>query len=353
MNAPVIVDLLFGDNGKGLATSFLCSRVNNPLVVRFSGGQQCGHQVHYNGKRHIFSQLGSGTLQGAPTYFSKFCTFYPPSFVREYDSIGTNPTFFIHPLCPVTTPFDIDYNRTLEEKQKHGSVGMGFGATIGRQEAYYKLYVQDLFYESVLRQKLLSIAKYYNAVDIDRQIEYFIDYVNQAKGIIRIQDESILNHYNPVFEGSQGILLDMDFGFFPNVTRSNTTSKNALSMYADCEIYYVMRTYLTRHGNGWMPNEGQEISLINNENETNKSHKYQGEFRTAPHDVDLINYALTCDSNFSKGLKKNLVITCNDQYPIDIPELISKINTRFEKVFLSYGDSLNDIIEYAGKMSYA
>ena len=83
--------------------------------------------------------------------------------------------------------------------------------------------------------------------------------------------------------------------------------------------------------------------LVNNENETNKSHAYQGEFRTAELGTSLLNYALQCDNNFSKGLKKNLVITCTDQFEIDVESLLSKLDTTFDKVYISNGDSLTNI----------
>jgi adenylosuccinate synthase len=337
----IVVGMGFGDEGKGLTTSFLCSKTKNPLVVRFNGGHQAGHTVVYNGKRHVFSGFGSGSLQGVPTYWSSFCTFYPTSFLREYNLLD-NPKIYVNPLCPVTTPFDIDYNRTMEKYNKHGSVGMGFGATIKRQEDYYKLFVQDLFFEPVLIAKLNAIAKHYNAEDINEQIARFLKAVNEVKNIIQIADDSIMNQYEPIFEGAQGILLDMDFGFFPNVTRSNTTTKNALSIYPSKEVYYITRSYLTRHGNGYMPNE-KKLYLSNNENETNKSHEYQGEFRTAELNIDLLNYALICDNHFSNGLKKNLVVTCLDQHTIDVKELVSKLNTKFDNVYISKGDSLTDI----------
>lgn len=340
----IVVGLGFGDEGKGLTTSFLCSQTFNPLVVRFNGGHQAGHTVVYKGKRHVFSGFGSGSLQGVPTYWSSFCTFYPPSFLREYELLD-NPEIFVNPLCPVTTPFDIINNRSTEKVKKHGSVGMGFGATIQRQENNYKLYVQDLFFESVLIEKLKAIAGYYNQ-DVEEHINRFVKSVNRVKDIIQLSDDSIMQLYNPIFEGGQGILLDMDFGFFPNVTRSNTTTKNALQLYPSKEVYYVTRSYLTRHGNGFLPNE-KKLNLINNEDETNKSHPYQGEFRTAELDVSLLNYALQCDNNFSKGLNKNLVITCNDQFKIDVDDLLGKLNTVFDKVYLSNGNSLTDISVYS------
>ena len=348
----IVVGLNYGDEGKGLATSFLCSQRTpapdvKPLVVRFNGGHQAGHTVVHNGKRHVFSSFGSGTLQDVPTYWSAYCTFYPTAFLNEYKALpldNIEPVIYVNPLCPVTTPFDIEFNRNTEKSLKHGSVGVGFGATIQRQENYYKLFVQDLFYESVLVAKLKNIAHYYHVTNVDDQIEYFLDEVRAVKKLIRISDDSIMQKrwHMPIFEGAQGILLDMDCGFFPNVTRSNTTSRNALSLFPSDEIYYVTRSYLTRHGNGYLPDE-KKLNLVNNEKETNKSHDYQGEFRTAELNVELLNYALMCDNHFSGKLKKNLIITCTDQFSIDVHELLSKLTQNFNKVYVSNGDSLNNI----------
>lgn len=340
----IVLGLGFGDEGKGRTTSFLCSQTENPLVVRFNGGHQAGHTVVHNGKRHVFSSFGSGSLQDVPTYWSKYCTFYPPSFLREYEKLD-EPRIFVDPLCPVTTPFDIEYNRKTELKNRHGSVGMGFGATMERQEDNYKLFVQDLFYEKVLISKLKAIANYYFAQNVAYEIQNFLKDVDKVKNIIGLWDDSVIKTFTPIFEGAQGILLDQDFGFFPNVTRSNTTSKNALEIYPSAkEVYYVTRTYATRHGNGFFPNE-VKLDLINNENETNKEHPYQGKFRTANLHADLLNYALRSDNNFSKGLRKNLVITCMDQYKINVTDLLDKLEFKFENVFVTSGETITDVIQ--------
>lgn len=339
----------FGDEGKGLTTSYLCSKVDNPLVVRFNGGQQAGHTVVFEGQRHVFSQFGSGSLQRVPTYWSRFCTFYPPSFIREYEilkKLGKTPKIYVHPLCPITTYFDIDANRKQENNRlkRHGSVGMGFGKTLQRQEDFYKLYAQDLYFDNVLEQKLRNIGILYYG-DSDEQIQDFIAYCKEAREIIEICDEEIMKGYDCIFEGAQGILLDMDFGFFPNVTRSNTTSKNAHLLGAKPEIYYITRTYLTRHGNGYLPGE-KVLPLVNNENETNKSHAYQGEFRTAELSTELLNYAIMCDNNFSPNAVKNLVISCFDQYPIDVPKLLDEVDLEFDNVYISHGPSMDNISRY-------
>jgi adenylosuccinate synthase len=124
-----------------------------------------------------------------------------------------------------------------------------------------------------------------------------------------------------IFEGGQGIMLDMDYGFFPHVTRSNTTSKNAVEILKkhglsgkSIHTYYITRAYQTRHGNGPMTNVGMDTGYIqNNPLETNTSESFQGEFRKTVLDLDLLKYALDCDNYRNPVSRRSLVITCLDQ----------------------------------------
>ena len=87
-NISIVVGSLFGDEGKGAHVNYLCSQVNKPLVIRFNGGHQVGHTVVIGDKRHPFSNFGSGTLQGAPTYWSEFCTVSPIGVKKEGQALS-------------------------------------------------------------------------------------------------------------------------------------------------------------------------------------------------------------------------------------------------------------------------
>lgn len=358
-----VLGLGFGDEGKGITTSFLCQgkQPYETIIVRSNGGHQAGHTVQHNGHRHIFSQFGSGTLQGFPTYFSKYCTIYPPSLLREYSLLERfKPKLFIDPLTMITTPWDIDANRQDENSRAvgHGSVGMGFGRTIQRNEDYYKLYFQDLFNKEILLAKLKSIVYGYYGLDstdvnVKADILDFLDKCDTLtnSSFCKMRKWEYFQGFNVIFESAQGIMLDQDFGFFPNVTRSNTTSKNIIELAPDLEeIYYVTRTYQTRHGNGYMSNEDKPAPKLDMRNggETNQSHNYQGEFRISQIDPDQLNYALFCDSHFvPNGVRKNLVITCYDQHPIDLTSLLDKLGevVEFDKVFISNSPDAKDFKE--------
>ena len=117
-----------------------------------------------------------------------------------------------------------------------------------------------------------------------------------------------------IFEGSQGLLLDMERGFFPNVTPSKVGLNGIPEEFLhDAELYLVTRTYLTRHGNGYNPiTRGFNLDL-KDKYETNLYNDYQGEFKTGIFNVDLLNTALTrhCIDNYviQYNIKPNLVIT--------------------------------------------
>jgi adenylosuccinate synthase len=346
----IVLGMGFGDEGKGLTTSYLCSKIKDPIVVRFSGGHQAGHTVVHEGTRHVFSNFGSGTLQGAMSYWSKYCTVHPVGIYNEYLKLGlTDIKLVVHPLCPVTTPYDIKHNQRTELECNHGSCGVGFGSTLHRQENHYKLFVQDLFYPAVFQEKLRKIASFYSDLLVsEEEMDVFMATVHWLTTFIVVEDESWLpQNGSVIYEGSQGILLDKDFGFFPNVTRSNTTSRNALEISNNTkeEIFYVTRSYQTRHGNGFMTYETKNLDLKNNELETNKSNPWQGDFRIGTLDRELLNYAIECDNHFSAGLKKNLVVTCMDQFQGITPEeIVDRITVcKFSRVFASYGPNLTDI----------
>lgn len=365
--ASIVLGLQFGDEGKGITTDFLCSREpkGKTIAVRFSGGQQAGHNVVIGDKSHIHSNYASGALRGLPSYITEHCTVYLLSLARETANLhnkGLYPHLTVHPLAKLTTPYDVALNRMREGIKKHGSVGLGVGATMERNlTSGYKLHAIDLMNRAILREKMKRIREYCfckmseeakTADDISffmdfctQEEEAFFDILNRDPFYIRGYD--YLREYDHiVFEGSQGIMLDMDHGIFPNVTYANTTSKNAMSILEKCgvtemEIYYITRCYQTRHGEGWMSNE-YDIKLIQNEKETNVENPHQGKFKIGELDYGLLNYAIAVDDIYSHGFNKNLVMTCMDQRP-DFRMDPRKFETKFNNIYLSYSPESKNI----------
>lgn len=348
--AQIVIGLGFGDEGKGITTDFLAQQNPDSVVIRFSGGQQAAHTVMIDEKKHIHSSFASGALRGLPSYFTEHCTIHPVFLLNERKELmekNGNTELHIHPLAKVTTPFDVWQNRNNAKNLEHGTCGKGIGATMKRQESPYKLFAADLIApRGMLIEKLKGIAFYYGLMNEDQLEKSLQDFLNAVDQIDwKVEDYNYLNSFeNLIFEGSQGILLDMDHGVFPNVTYANTTSKNAFEIcrhlkIEDIETYYVTRNYSTRHGSGWMSSE-KELLLKNNEEETCIFNEYQKELRIGELDYELLNYALLLDGAYGLATKKNLVITCLDQ--IDEQFKIEKLKTKFDRVYGSYSPFSKD-----------
>jgi adenylosuccinate synthase len=319
-----VIGLGFGDEGKGAVVDYLCSLNPSSIVVRFNGGHQAGHTVVNENGRHVHSNFGSGTLRGKPTYWSRFCTVNPVSLLNERDTFPkkVKPTLYIEGKCPITTPYDIMANRWNKNNCSHGTCGVGFGETIKREENHCSLTFYDLFYPGVLKEKLRAIHEYYKwKIYLDTK-----EFVSACQELVKTKDVYLTDDkflyfrsptgYSFIFEGAQGLLLDQNFGFFPNVTRSNTGYANIFALlprYVD-DLYLVTRAYQTRHGNGYMSNEDLPHNIKEDPLETNQSNEWQGEFRRALLDVSLLEYGMGKDPHISDrySLRKSLVITCLD-----------------------------------------
>ncbi len=337
MTSRIILGLAFGDEGKGVTTDFFCRLAERPLVIRFSGGHQAGHTVVTpTGQRHVFSNFGAGTLAGAPTFWSKYCTFHPVGYANEREALlaaDVAPILFVDGRAAVTTPYDLLYNRKLEAHQQHGSCGLGFGATVARHEGPHKVHVMDLFDDFVLARKMEAVAAYYQeklgvvyeAAVLEKLLADFQQAVSYCRRHLRYTSErafftGVGETYDAlIFEGSQGLLLDQEFGYFPHVTRAHVSSRNALAIIRENglpapALHYVTRAYQTRHGNGPLTNlDLPGPALHPTPYETNVFNPWQGEQRRSLLDLHQLRYALSADAHYAAGLPRHLVVTCLDQ----------------------------------------
>lgn len=319
MKQVAVIGLGFGDEGKGNMVDYLCRKLPNSFVVRFNGGSQVGHTVWHNKKTHIFSHFGSGTMAGAPTYWSKHCPISPVTLLNELAVLTKKeiyPKLYIDAECPVITPYDIMHNIQISKETQHGTCGAGFGTTIEREENFYSLKFIDLFYPNILKEKLRLIRDDYyhnNAINTDITVTEcnFLQDCND----ITIDNHIELVHFIPpantyIYEGAQGLLLDQHYGFFPHVTRSNCGSTNIPHTFFT-EYYLITRAYHTRHGNGYFPNEIND-HILHDKDETNVNNRHQGRFRRTILNLDLLEYALIRDNGIRNSKFNNLVITCLD-----------------------------------------
>jgi adenylosuccinate synthase len=363
-NRYAVIGVGFGDEGKGRVVDQLTRTVFKNIkhsVVRYSGGHQAGHTVFdaTTGAQHVFSHIPSGYFNNSNLIWGEKCTIYPTAFVREYLLLTrkaiSNSTFEFSLNSPITTPFDLFAQRSNALNRSHGTCGSGFGTTLQREQDHYSLIAKDLFNKTVLMIKLQQILQYYG---YPNSIDYYIDTMPDVKEFIAAIDylvkltenntfifnnRNYLKNHNSraeeiIFESSQGLLLDQEYGFFPNVTRSklglNAFSEEALR---DITPIYVTRAYQTRHGNGPMTNEeyDSENSRIKiPSTETNTPNEFQGDFRSTILDIDLIKYAIERDCPATKLY--DLAITCLDHlsapYYFTINRVLKSCSTKDELI---------------------
>ena len=349
--AQVIIGAQFGDEGKGRMTAAYAAAVGDDgMVVRFNGGAQAGHTVVApDGRRHVFSHIGSGAFAGTPTFLSRFFVSHPLLFLKEWEilaALGVQPTVYVDPDSPVTTPYDMLINQIIEQERgaaRHGSCGVGFGETLERcltpDDA---LTVGDLADSAALPARLEAIRRNYaparlarlgfptaavqhrNLLQSDAILEHFctdvrrfLDRVTVSDATAAIQGRSLL------FEGAQGLWLDQDRGYFPHVTRSHTGLHNVLILAKEwglrqLAVTYVTRAYLTRHGAGPLPHELPDLPYPDIDDPTNRPNAYQGSLRFAWLDLDLLQQAITADLSDAGAypgllVEPRLAITCLDQ----------------------------------------
>lgn len=310
----IVVDLGFGDAGKGATVDWLCapeSGFDVSAVVRFNGGAQAAHNVVAEGRHHTFAQFGSGTFAGVPTLLSRHLLVEPIALAAEargLASLGVRDPLSLLRIdgrALLTTPIHIAANRAREDARgsaRHGSCGRGIGETAGYALAHAAPTVSDCLRPLVLRRKLRAMAAHYGPLIGSSEHRYepiddLVDMYREFVAAVRIVGDEQLARFarrgTVVFEGAQGVLLDEWRGFHPHTTWSTVEPRNARAMLAGIGasgyVLGVTRTYQTRHGAGPFPTEASGLALTEPHNTAGR---YQGVFRLGHLDTMLLRYAI-------------------------------------------------------------
>lgn len=317
----VVVDLGFGDAGKGTVVDALCQKRETLAVIRFNGGCQAGHNVVLpDGRHHEFSQFGAGTLAGVPTILTREFLFDPHALALEAQHLEQE-VGISEPLSLLTvdenvrlvTPYHSEANRRREigrGADRHGSCGRGIGETVWYDMYYDGPRLRDARDPKHLRMKLVELREFYRrefgpdfgAGDLVADMASFYEYVVHDNIKVRSTSQiynTLMREGDYVWEGAQGVLLDERFGFHPHTTWSRTTFTNAQLMIealSESPIKIgVTRTYTPRHGAGPLPTEDVELTDRMNE-PYNVTSQWQGRFRVGHLDMPLLRYAIEkCD----------------------------------------------------------
>ncbi len=202
MLADIVVDLQYGDCGKGKIAHALCEKNNYTHVIRYNGGCNAGHTIYHHGKKFITHHIPCGVFYGIKSIIGPGCVIHVETFLQEIENlkkegIPADKLVFIASNAHLIT----DFHRIEDKKdEKIGTTKRGNGPAY--RDKYARKGIRA--YEDPRLQKYI-INMYYEL------------YENEEHENIEI-----------LFEGAQGFGLDIDWGDYPYVTSSHCTSGSAL-----------------------------------------------------------------------------------------------------------------------------
>ena len=316
MTHVIVVDLGYGDAGKGTVVDWLCANGPVHAVVRFNGGAQAAHNVVTpDGRHHTFAQLGSGSfVPGVRTHLSRFMLVDPLALAAEAAHLATVGVrdaldrLTVDRDALLTTPYHVAAGRARELSRgadRHGTCAMGVGEAMA-----YALTstadaprVADCASPRLLTAKLTALRDHYAdelgalaGPPVDECVRAYRAFAERVELVDGWFLRSLLHAGDIVFEGAQGVLLDEWHGFHPYTTWSTTTFANAETLLAEAGLageavrLGVVRTYTTRHGPGPMVTEDPVLTtdLVDQYNPANR---WQGTFRVGHFDAVAHRYA--------------------------------------------------------------
>ena len=280
MPAIVLVGAQWGDEGKGKATDLLGSSVD--YVVKFNGGNNAGHTVVIEGEKYALHLLPSGILTpGCTPVIGNGVVVDLAVLFEEIDGLEARGIDTSRLLVSANAHLIAPYNRVVDKvtervlgKRRIGTTGRGIGPTYADKMSRIGVRVQDLYDESILRQKVEGalevknqmLVKVYNrrAVEVDEVMEEFLRYADRLGPMVAdtslVLGRALDDGRTVLFEAGQATLLDVDLGTYPFVTSSNAVSGGACTgsgvppTRID-RVVAVLKAYSTRVGEGPFPTE--------------------------------------------------------------------------------------------------
>ena len=280
MPAVVVVGTQWGDEGKGKATDQLGQDVD--YVVKFNGGNNAGHTVVIDGEKFAFHLLPAGVLTpGVTPIIGNGVVVDLEVLFNEIAEITSRGKDASSLLISANAHIIPSYNRVLDRTTERflgarqlGTTGRGIGPTYADKMNRVGIRVQDLFDESILRQKVRSaldqknslFLKVFNraAIDADAVADELLSYAERVRPMV-VDCSLVLNGAldkgkTVLFEAGQATMLDIDHGTYPFVTSSNPTAGGActgtgVGPTRIDSVVGVVKAYTTRVGEGPFPTE--------------------------------------------------------------------------------------------------
>lgn len=294
MENTVVIGAQWGDEGKAKITDLLSEQAD--LIVRFQGGCNAGHTVVHEGQTYKFHLVPSGILYKNKTCFiGNGCVIHPETLEKEINELKSQgvdlSNLKISPLSTITMPYHIQMDGLSEnslKKSKIGTTKKGIGPTYSDKIARTALKVQDLFDEETLSERIDVILPQKNAIlekvygekiySKEEILEYCKKYKEILGEYVCFDWQNLVREFRNkkiLFEGAQGVMLDIDWGTYPYVTSSNAVSGYAacgsgFSVFQIKKVIGVYKAYVTRVGEGPFVTElfdkdGESIQQIGKE----------------------------------------------------------------------------------------
>ena len=281
MNNVAVVGSQWGDEGKGKIVDWLSEQAD--IVIRFQGGHNAGHTLVIDGVTYKLRLLPSGIVRkNKISIIGNGVVVDPWALLEEIEEIKSKgvivneENFIISESANLILPFHKEMDEIREDTAGKGKIGTtrrGIGPAYEDKVGRRSIRVMDLRSEKNLERRLDSVLLHHNAIrkglgkKIFKKAQLKKDLLKIAPKILKFSqpvwlkiDQFKRQKKKILFEGAQGILLDVDHGTYPFVTSSNTVASSAATG-TGCgpnSINYVLgitKAYTTRVGEGPFPTE--------------------------------------------------------------------------------------------------
>jgi len=275
-----VIGAQWGDEGKGKIVDWLASRAD--VVARFQGGHNAGHTLVVGDQTYKLSLLPSGIVRGTLSVIGNGVVLDPWAFRDEVGKLAAqgvqiNPdNLQLSDTCPLILPIHRDLDALREDASGKGKIGTtrrGIGPAYEDKVGRRAIRVCDLAHLGGLGPQLDRLCAHHDALragfgqppvdreELERQLGEIAGFVLPfARPVWRTLDAARMRGDRILFEGAQGVLLDVDHGTYPFVTSSNTVAGTAaagtgMGPSAAGFVLGIAKAYTTRVGSGPFPTE--------------------------------------------------------------------------------------------------
>jgi adenylosuccinate synthase len=280
MSSVVVVGTQWGDEGKGKITDFLSE--NAEVIARYQGGNNAGHTIKFGGETYKLHLIPSGIFyKDKISVIGNGMVIDPKALIKElaylHERGVTTDNLRISNRAHVILPYHLKLDEVEEERKganKIGTTKKGIGPAYMDKAARVGIRISDLLERDVFEEKLVQALKEKNRLlekfyevegfTVEEILDEYYEYGQQFKQYVTdtsvVLNDALDEGRRVLFEGAQGVMLDIDQGTYPFVTSSNPVAGGVTigSGVGPTKINHVIgvsKAYTTRVGDGPFPTE--------------------------------------------------------------------------------------------------